>query len=363
MATSKKKPIRIGIWGIGRAGFGMHCKELDLFPDEFKVVAGCDDEPDRLKRLTDRYPEAKTYTDGDKFLADKNIELVAVAVRSLQHVDYACRALAAGKFVFLEKPIAVSAKGLKLLEEANKQYPGKLFFRHNRRFEACFNHVMEIIHSGVLGEIFEIKLCRHKYQFRGDWQTVISCGGGQLNNWGPHLIDHGLRFLESPLESVWSDLKKITSLGDAEDHLKIVMKGQNQRIVDIEISDAVSLPSPVYAVYGTRGSLVSEDEQDIKLNYLAPEMKFPTAKASTATPGTKDGFGSKITPKWVRKTIMVEPANGLQMTDIYHALFQSIRGKKPYPIKPEEAFEVVRTTLLIKKQNPKFKSPNDQFGK
>ena len=365
MAVSKKKktPIRIGIWGLGRAGWSMHCNELDKFKDEFEIVAGSDVEKDRVDELVARYPKAKGYTDGNKFLADKKMELVAVAVRSAQHVDYAIRALEAGKMVFLEKPIAISCKGLKKLEEAAKKYSGKLFFRHNRRFEACFNHVFDIIHSGILGDVYEIKLSRHHYSFRDDWQTLISCGGGQLNNWGPHLIDQGLRFLESPLESVWGNLKTIAARGDAEDHLKVILKGKNGRIIDIEISGGIALPSPVYAVYGTRGSLVSEDEQDIKLKYLDPKMKMPTTPAHPETPPRSGGFGGTASPKWIRKTIMTEPANGLNLTDIYHVLYQTIREGKPYPIKAEEAFEVVRVTEAVKKQNPAYKIKADEFGK
>ena len=364
MAASKKKktPIRIGVWGLGRAGWKMHCKELDQFPDEFEIVAGCDVDPERIGNLVGKYPKAKGYLDGNQFLADKKVELVAVAVRSAQHVDYAVRALEAGKMVFLEKPIALSVKGVKKLEQAVKKYPGKLFFRHNRRFEACFNHVLEIMHSGVLGEVYELKLCRHGYQFRDDWQTLTDCGGGQLNNWGPHLIDQGLRFLESPLASVWGDLKTVAALGDAEDHLKIILKGKNGRIVDIEISGGVALPSPVYAVYGTRGSLISEDEQDLKLKYLDPKMAMPPKQAKKETPPF-GGFGGSIQPKWIRKTIMTEPSNGLDLTDIYHVLYQTVREGKPYPIKPEEAFEVVRVTEAVKKQNPQYKIKADEFGK
>ena len=124
-----------------------------------------------------------------------------------------------------------------------------------------------------------------------------------------------------------------------------------------------ALPSPVYAIYGTRGSLVSEDEQDIKLKYLDPKMKMPTTKAHPETPPRSGGFGGSIAPKWIRKTIMTEPANGLNLTDIYHVLYQAIREGKPYPIKPEEAFEVVRVTEMVKKQNPAFKIKNDEFGK
>lgn len=357
-----KSPIRIGIWGLGRAGWKMHCEELDRFPDEFTIVAGCDVLPERVDELAKKYPQVKKYTDGDAFLADKNIELVAVAVRSPQHVDYAIRALEAGKLVFLEKPIALSEVGLSKLEAAAKRYPGKLFLRHNRRFEACFNHVREIIDSGILGEVFEIKLCRHNFQFRDDWQTLVSCGGGQLNNWGPHLIDQGLQLLGAPLESVWSDLKTVAARGDAEDHLKIIMKGKNHRIIDIEISGGVALPSSVYAVYGTRGSLTSDDEEDIKLKYLDPKQEMPHNAASPETPG-RVGFGGKFKPKWIRKTIMTEPSNNLTVKDIYHVLYQTIREGKPYPIKLEEGFEVVRVTEMVKRQNPAYPIKDDEFGK
>ncbi len=355
--------IRIGIWGIGRAGWGMHCSELDKYTHEFEVVAACDLEADRLEKFKAKYPEARTYLDGNEFLADSNMELVSVAVRSPQHVDYAIRALEAGKLVFLEKPIALTTAGTEKLAEAVKKYPGKLYFRHNRRLEPCFNHVMEIIHSGILGEVYEIKLCRHSYQFRDDWQTISECGGGQLNNWGPHLIDHGLRFLESPLESVWSKLKTVAARGNAEDHLKVILTGENGRIVNIEISGGIALPSPVYAVYGTRGTLISEDEQDIKLKYLRPDMEMPSTPAHPETPPMSGSFGGAVSPKWIRKTIMTEPSNGLATEDIYHVLYESIREGKPYPILPEEAFGVVKVTETVKKQNPSYKIKEDEFGK
>ena len=45
---------------------------------------------------------------------------------------------------------------------------------------------------------------------------LIDCGGGQLNNWGPHIIDHALQFLDYKVAEVWSDLKRVAAVGDAE---------------------------------------------------------------------------------------------------------------------------------------------------
>ena len=348
------KKIKVGIWGIGRAGWGMHAGEIEKYSDEFQVVAGCDVDLSRAEKLAERFPGAKAYSDGDAFLSDPDIELVSVAMRSAQHIDYAIRALNAGKYVFLEKPVALSSAALEKLEAAMKDHPGKVFFRQNRRFEPAFNHVREIIDSGILGKVHEIKLCRHNFQYRDDWQAIVECGGGQLNNWGPHLIDQALQLLDSPVADVWSDLKNINGLGDAEDTVKMIFRGENGRIIDVEISGAVALAAPVYAVYGDRGSLICEDEQDIRLRYLSPEFKLPDAVASAATPPLTGSFGWRPDWKWIRKTIMVEPSNGATVGDIYKHLYKAIREGVEFPVKLEEAIEVVRVTNAVKRQNPAF---------
>ena len=348
-----KKPIKIGIWGIGRAGWGMHMPELKQYPDEFQVVAVCDRLPERLKKFGEENPGVKLFENAGDFLADPEIEFVSVAVPSPLHVEFGLRALNAGKYVFLEKPVALTYPDALKLKAATRKVPGKLFFRHNRRFEECFSHIREMIRSGILGDVYEIKMCRHNFDFRSDWQTLIDCGGGQLNNWGPHLIDQALQLLESPVESVWSDLKNIAARGDAEDHLKVILRGTNRRVIDIEISGGVALPSPVYAVYGDRGSLVSEDEQDIKLKYIRPEFKMPDYPASPDTPPMDGSFGG-VRPQWIRKTIMTAPACDCKTSAIYHYLYQAIRENRPFPVKTDEAMEVVRITELIKQQNPQF---------
>ena len=66
------------------------------------------------------------------------------------------------------------------------------------------------------------------------------------------------------------------------------------------------------------------------------------------------GFGGEYKPRWVRKTIMVEPENGATIYDIYKHLYKAIREGVEFPVKFEEAIEVVRVTNAIKRQNPAF---------
>ncbi|MBQ6471608.1 MAG: Gfo/Idh/MocA family oxidoreductase [Victivallales bacterium] len=362
MTAKKNQRIRVGIWGIGRAGFGMHLPEIARYSDKFEVVAACDIDPTRFEHLLKSCPNAKTYTDGEAFLADPKVELVAVAVRSPQHVDYAIRALKAGKYVFCEKPVALTLAAFDKLARAAAKYPGKLYLRHNRRFEPAFNHLREIMDSGVLGEIFEIKICRDSFSFRKDWQSISDCGGGQLNNWGPHIIDQSLRLLESPVKSVWSKLRRIHSFGPAEDHVKIVFTGKNGRIVDMEISDSVAIPAPIYTVYGSRGTLIGDDN-DFRMVYVEPSQELPTGKPNRESPPLGSSFGTVYKLKNIRKTIMVEPANGEDTQKNYLHLYEAIREGKPYPITIAEAREVVKWSEQVKKDNPDFRPHADEFGK
>jgi len=274
------------------------------------------------------------------------VELVSVATISPDHTRHALLALKAGKYVFLEKPIALTYADAKKLATAAQRYPGKLFFRHNRRFESGFVHIQEIIASGILGEVYEIKLRRQGYQRRDDWQTLTKCGGGQLNNWGPHIIDHALQFLESPVQDQWSDLKRVAAVGDAEDHLKIVLTGKNGRIVDLEISGGTAISQPEYVIFGSKGALTCQGDT-ITMRYVDPKQKLIKIQAYAGNPSS-GGFANPEVLKWVEKTIPVAPKAACDVHHIWKGLYEAIRKGKPYPITIDEGVEVVRITEMAK---------------
>jgi len=327
----------------------MHIHELGLFPDMYEIVVGCDWDAERRAAAKKKLPNAAIYENSADFLKDPNIELVNIATRSPDHVKHAIEAVKAGKMVMVEKPIACRIEDALELKKTADANPGKVYIRHNRRFEAAFSHIREIIKSGKLGNVFEIKLCRHNYQWRADWQTILDCGGGQLLNWGPHLVDHALRFLESPVKEIWSDLAIVAARGDAEDHVKIVLKGENGRVVDVEISGGAALPDPIYAVRGSRGTLMSWDEKRLKLKYLAPGYPVCATPASSDNPPLEGGFGGQVNPVWVEDDLGVAPSNGDQPEKIWKYLYETICCGKPYPITIDEAVEVVRILDLVKR--------------
>ena len=342
------KKVRVGIWGVGRAGWGMHRKEIARFPEMLEIAGCCDLIPERMEKMCAEVPGCKAYANIDDMLKADDIDLISVATRSPDHVAHVIKALESGKFVFAEKPIGINYAEVLKLKEAAEKHPGKLFCRQNRRLEAAFQHVSEIIASGKLGDVYLIKLSRHAFQRRFDWQSLTSFGGGQLNNWGPHLIDHALQFINAPLKSVWADLRTVNASGDAEDHVKAILTGENGVIVDIEISGGMALPCPVYAVYGNKGALIAQTEKEFHVKYLDLEKCTPKPAASAETPALDAGFSSAKGMEWIEETIECNPASGVTLNDIYKYVYLAIREGVEFPVKNEEAFEVARVTELIR---------------
>lgn len=348
--------IKCGVWGFGRMG-EQHAQFYNKEKDLFELVAVCDTNEERLERAKSTFGCA-TYKEGAEFLADPNMELVIICTLSTAHTEQAIRALEQGKYVLLDKPIAITDAELHALREADKKYPDKLFVLHNIRFEPGFEAVQKVLLEGVLGEINMIKLRRHLrgHFFRSDWQTSLQHGGGLLNNWGNHEIDHAVQLLGCHPKEIHSYLWHVTAGGNGDDHVKIILKGTNNRLVDSEISYNVTLPEPYCTIHGQRGTLVCNAEMnEISLRYVDPDFTFPPLDLETNTLHYRNLHDGEI--PWVEKTINVEESQSIwEYMDrkLFRNLHNAIRNGGTYPITNADAFETVRIMEEVKNQNPQF---------
>ena len=361
---SKNVPIKIGIIGLGRAGWGMQLEELELWKDKFAVLAGCDLIPERLEKFGKRYPDCRVYLNMDDLLSDPDVELVSVATRSVDHFAHTMAALQAGKNVLVEKPMSCTSRDAHILaKQSGRPGSGRLFVRHNRRFEPDFIYVRGLIDSGKLGNVFEIRLARNGFQRRDDWQTLSKFCGGQMLNWGPHIIDHSLRLLDAPVRRITSQLTRIVAAGDCEDHVKMLIIGENERIIDIEISGGVAGHIPEYIIYGTRGTAIIH-EGKANIHYIDPEQELPEIHADPGTPvpyfGSSGTFENSFSIHWIDETVEILQEPGMDI--IWDYLYASIRDGKPFPITLEEAVQVI-CTIYAQKQSSAFPVKGRRFKK
>lgn len=342
-------PIRIGLVGIGRAGWGMHVRELENRQDKYQYVAACDLIPERVDKMVEKFG-CKGYNNIDDLVADPNVELVCIATRSCDHFEHGVKALKAGKDLLMEKPIGLTLKQAEDLFATAKAEGRKIYIRHNRRFEPFYNEVKKVIESGILGNVYEINISQGSFQHRDDWQTISEFGGGQLLNWGPHIIDHSLRLLGSPLKSITGELKQVTAGGDCEDHVIIHYVGEAGRTVNMCISGGIALRSGrQMSVYGDRGTMIC-DNNNVKLRYINPEQEIPPVVSDPGTPGASFGasgtYASATEVEWKEDEYKLPPEH---LDVIWDYMYDSYRNGADYPIKESEALEVMQVVEQIRK--------------
>ncbi len=97
--------------------------------------------------------KAKTYTDYRKLLEDKSIDAVIVATNGHWHVLPTIDACAAGKDVYVEKPLATSIGEGRAAVKAARRYNRIVMIGTQQRSWQHYQQAVEIIHSGLLGNI------------------------------------------------------------------------------------------------------------------------------------------------------------------------------------------------------------------
>ncbi len=352
MIRTTRPPIRVGIVGLGRAGLEMHFPELAQYPDLFKIMAVCDPIKERRDVAVERLPECRTYRRYEDLLADPDVELIDIATRSDEHAAHVMQALKTSKWVNVERPFCRDYDEAMVLRAAAIKAGNRLLVRHNYRFEPAFLQVREVMESGVLGELYDIKIRRGTFERRDDWQTVKRCGGGTALAWGTAFLDQALELLRTPPVKVWSDFKRVASVGDAEDYMRVILRNLAGLTVDLEVSGGRIGTLPQFIVTGTKGSFtLYPNAAEGTLRYLDPKQKLARRRSSVRTPPL-GSFGTAETVRWLETQVPVKPKAESGMSLIWEHVFAAIRENKPYPVSLDTAIETMRILTLVKKESP-----------
>lgn len=332
--------LKVGIVGVGRIG-GNHAEEIGGMPDKFELVACADHDPERLvKDVPEQLKNVAKYPSLEEMLKHPGLDMVTIAVRHPDHVPMAIQILEAGKIAVVEKPVATSVAEMEHLLAVAKKHPHKLFLRHNRRFEAPFIKVRELMNSGLIGEVQYIKLYRSVgFCRRNDWMTMTEFYGGLLSNWGPHLIDQALQLLDSPVVDLWADVRRVVSIGDGDDLFKILLKAKNGRLADIEVTGANTMPGREMEIIGSRGTIVYSDGK-IKARYIDPSVELKDLKPHPENPPKK--YGNFDETLYFVNAEYESPK--ISQTVLWTYLYDEVTKGIPSPIKLEEGLETVRVT-------------------
>ena len=351
MIHTGRPPIRVGIVGLGRAGLQMHGPELARYPDQFHVLAVCDPIKERRDIAQQQFPRCRLYRRFEDMLEDADIELIDICTPSTYHVPMAIAALKTKKWVNVERPFCLEYDQAMVLRATAIKSGGRLLVRHNYRYEPAFVQTQEIIESGVLGPVYDIKIRRGQFRRRDDWQTVKSCGGGICMAWGPAFLDQAQILLRATPTKIFSDFKRVASVGDAEDYMRIILRNFSGLTVDMEISGGRVGLDPLFCVTGEKGEFrLYPNAPEGTLRILDPTKKLPRRRSSVRTPPL-GSFGTAETIHWIDKQVPVAPKNRAGMDVIWQDVYRQIRQNIPYPVSLDTAIETIRLLTLLKKDS------------
>ncbi len=273
------KILRVAIAGQGRSGYSIHAEWLKKSTDNYKIVAVADQLPER-RADAEREFGARAYKDYKELIKAGGFDLFVNALPSPLHVPASIKAMNAGFPVVCEKPMARTVKDFDKMVAASRKTGQLLAPFQNNRLQPFFLKILEVVKSGVLGEILHVRSSWSGFARRWDWQTIQCNMGGSLFNTGPHAIDQALMlFGEREEPHVFCRMKCNNKLGgDAEDFCSLTLYGEKSPQVDILLSSYQAYPQgDFYSISGTLGGL-SGGHESFKWKYYdpkkAPKQKF-----------------------------------------------------------------------------------------
>jgi len=200
-------------WGMIGAG---DVTEVKSGP-AFKKVAGSDlvavmrRDEEKVKDYARRHGIAKWYVDAGALIADEEVEAVYIATPPDSHFRYAMMVLEAGKAVYVEKPMTLTAKEAQQLSDEVQLREGKLVVAHYRREQPYFKKIKALLQTEEIGEPRFVLLQLFKRALEMEeltdpkirWRLdAAQSGGGLFHDLAPHQIDLMVHFFGDIQESV-----------------------------------------------------------------------------------------------------------------------------------------------------------------
>ena len=145
--------------GVGVIGLGVGMKHAEAVASHpgCRLACLCDLDPKKLALAGDRFPQARRTMDAEELLDSPDIDLVSIASYDDVHYDQAMRAIAAGKHVFVEKPLCQTRAQAHDLAQALAD--SGLGMSSNLVLRACprFERLRQDIAAGRFGQVFHLE--------------------------------------------------------------------------------------------------------------------------------------------------------------------------------------------------------------
>src|SRR5262245_55364385 len=190
--ADKVQTAMIGIGGRGTNLLGGVMQQSNAL-----IAALCDIKPDRLDKAatTAARDNPITYTDWRRIIDRKEIGAVFIATPPHLHAEMAVAALRAGKHVYCEKPVGITAAQVKMVVEAARSAKCVFTSGQQLRSQRLLMEAVRKVHEGVIGDVIMIQAQRHGTAdvahdgTSGEWYFDVTKSGGYLIEMSVHNLD------------------------------------------------------------------------------------------------------------------------------------------------------------------------------
>ena len=195
------KTINWGIIGCGDVTEVKSGPAFNKVPNS-KLIAVMRRNAEKAQNYAQRHGVEKWYSDADDLINDPEINAIYVATPPLNHEEYAIKTMKAGKPVYVEKPMAVSAGAAERIEKVANETRVKITVAHYRRQQPLFLKIKELLQQKIIGDvrIVDLKMLQpHQSNIiaktETNWRIDPSVsGGGLFYDLAPHQLDLMLYF-------------------------------------------------------------------------------------------------------------------------------------------------------------------------
>ncbi|MCL1787011.1 MAG: Gfo/Idh/MocA family oxidoreductase [Defluviitaleaceae bacterium] len=266
---------RIGIVGCGAIS-GIYLTNLTKMFAGTEVIGVCDLIDERAQKAVEEYNIPKKYKDMHELFADPQVDIMLNLTRPYEHYDVNMAAIAAGKHVYVEKPLgATLEEGIKTLEAAKAK--GVVVAGAPDTFlGAGIQTCRKLIDDGFIGRPIAataFMVGRGHETWHPDPEFYYQFGGGPMMDMGPYYIT-ALVNLMGAVESVSGvtkksfDTRRITSQPhfgkivevEVDTHITGQMSFANGAVgTIIQSFDVYAHNLPIIEIYGTEGTLSVPD--------------------------------------------------------------------------------------------------------
>jgi predicted dehydrogenase len=248
--------LKVGIVGFGSVG---KIRYNILKNNKFVNIVSISDK--NITEQGDFSTEVKLYVDYVSMLNDESLDAVFIALPNYLAEEASIIALENGIHVFCEKPPARNPKEFKLVIAIAKKKPNlKLMYGFNHRFHPSVKRAKEIIESGDLGEVLNLrgeygKSAIIKFS-KDEWRAHRKySGGGILLDQGIHLLDL-MRYFSEDFVTVNSIVMNSFWNYDVEDNAYALMQTSNGIVAILHSSATLWRHSFRLEIGLTQGSIL-----------------------------------------------------------------------------------------------------------